>query len=144
MMNFYSISDDTKNGYIIFRNEKSKKSERIMKRGGVPYYSYRDTVMSKISPFKPELIEELVTVKDNDPNNLNVKFNNGHFLHQFTYFIGPVNFYFEENNKKTVSLMNTGDSMYISPYVKHSFTTRSNKLNVNGKNFSAYFCRCIK
>ena len=130
---FYSISDDTKNGYIIFRNEKSKKSERIMKRGGVPYYSYRDTVMSKISPFKPELIEELVTVKDNDPNNLNVKFNNGHFLHQFTYFIGPVNFYYEENNKKTVSLMNTGDSMYISPYVKHSFTTRSNKLNINGK-----------
>ena len=29
--------------------------------------------------------------------------------------------------------MNTGDSMYISPYVKHSFTTRSNKLNINGK-----------
>ena len=29
--------------------------------------------------------------------------------------------------------MNTGDSMYISPYVCHSFTTRNNKKNILGK-----------
>ena len=28
--------------------------------------------------------------------------------------------------------MNTGDSMYISPYIPHSFTTRENKKNVLG------------
>ena len=31
-----------------------------MHRGGKPYYSYKDTVMSKLSPFRPEWIEELV------------------------------------------------------------------------------------
>ena len=29
-------------------------------------------------------------------------------------------------NKKKVAAMNTGDSMYISPYVPHTFTTRAN------------------
>ena len=28
--------------------------------------------------------------------------------------------------------MNTGDSMYISPYIPHSFTTRENKKNILG------------
>ena len=83
--------------------------------------------MSKISPFRPEWIQELVTVNNNKPNNPEAKFNNGHFLHQFTYFIGPVNFYYIENNKKKVAKMNTGDSMYISPYIPHTFTTRKNK-----------------
>ena len=56
--------------------------------------------MSKLSPFKPELITELAIVDNNKPTNPLVKFNNGHFLHQFTYFIGPVNFYYLKNNKK--------------------------------------------
>ena len=90
-----------------------------MSRGGNPYYLYKDTIMSKLSPFRPELITELTIVKDNKPENRLVKFNNGHFLHQFTYFIGPVNFYYIKNNKKIVAKMNTGDSMYISPYVPH-------------------------
>jgi hypothetical protein len=29
--------------------------------------------------------------------------------------------------KKKLEEMNTGDSMYISPYTPHSFTTRKNK-----------------
>ena len=116
---FFFTQDDTRNGYKIFRLSESNKSERIMHRGGKPYYSYKDTVMSKLSPFRPEWIEELVVVKDNKPTNTNVKFNNGHFLHQFTYFIGPVNFYYIENGKKKVAIMNTGDSMYISPYIPH-------------------------
>ena len=103
-----------------------------MHRGGKPYYSYKDTVMSKLSPFRPEWIKELLVVKNNKPTNTNVKFNKGHFLHQFTYFIGAVNFYYIESGVKKVALMNTGDSMYISPYIAHSFTTRRNKLNKNG------------
>jgi transcriptional regulator with XRE-family HTH domain len=129
---FFYTEDDTKNNYKIFKLSDANKSERIMYRGGKPYYSYKDTVMSKISPFRPEWIQELVIVKDNKPNNKLAKFNNGHFLHQFTYFIGPVNFYYIENNKKKVAKMNTGDSMYISPYVPHTFTTRYNKEKVLG------------
>ena len=85
---FFYTEDDTKNDYKIFKLSQANKSERIMYRGGKPYYSYKDTVMSKISPFRPEWIQELVVVNNNKPNNTQVKFNNGHFLHQFTYFIG--------------------------------------------------------
>ena len=129
---FFYTEDDNSNGYKIFKVADANASERIMYRGGKPYYSYKDTVMSKISPFRPEWIQELVTVNNNKPNNPEAKFNNGHFLHQFTYFIGPVNFYYIENNKKKVAKMNTGDSMYISPYIPHTFTTRKNKEGILG------------
>ena len=129
---FFSIEDDTKNGFRIFKKEDSDKTAREMSRDGKPYYLYKDTVMSKLSPFRPEWIEELITVNDSNPQNNEVKFNNGHFLHQFTYFIGHVNFYYIENGEKKVAEMNTGDSMYISPYIPHSFTTRKNKEKVNG------------
>jgi methylphosphonate synthase len=127
---FFGIEDDTTNNYKIFTKAESDKTTRIMQRKNKPYYKYKDTVMSKISPFRPEWIEELVVVDNNNPENPNVAFNNGHFLHQFTYFVGPVNFYYiDENGKKKLEEMNTGDSMYISPYTPHSFTTRKNKEN---------------
>jgi len=130
---FFGIEDDTTNNYKIFTKKDSDKTIRIMQRKNKPYYKYKDTVMSKISPFRPEWIEELVIVNDSNPENPNVVFNNGHFLHQFTYFIGPVNFYYiDENGKKKLEEMNTGDSMYISPYTPHSFTTRKNKENKLG------------
>ena len=129
---FFSIEDDTKNGYKIFKNKASNSTERKMYRAGYPYYLYKDTVMSKVSTFRPEWIQQLKIVKNSNPNNVGVRFNNGHFLHQFTYFIGPVNFYYKINNKKKVAKMNTGDSMYISPYIPHSFTTRENKKNILG------------
>ena len=130
---FFGIEDDTINDYKIFTKADSDKTTRIMQRKDKPYYKYKDTVMSKISPFRPEWIEELVIVNDSSPENPMVIFNNGHFLHQFTYFIGPVNFYYiDENGKKKLEEMNTGDSMYISPYTPHSFTTRRNKENKLG------------
>ena len=76
--------------------EDSEKSKRIMHRAGKPYYEYRDTAMSKVAPFRPEWIMELCSVNDNDPENSKVlQWNNGHFMHQFTYFIGNVNFYLQ-------------------------------------------------
>ena len=123
---FFEIKDDTKNDYKILRKKNSDKTLRIMYRGGKPYYKYQDTVMSKISGFRPELIEQLVEVKDDNPNNNIVKYNNGHFLHQFTYFVGAVNFYYiNKKGNKHLAKMSTGDSMYISPYVPHSFTKRN-------------------
>ena len=124
---FYLIQDDCPNGVKIMRAEESAKSSRIMERGGLPYYEYRDTAMSSISLFRPEWIEELCVVDDNDPNNPAVQWNNGHFQHQVTYFIGDVNFYYiGEDGEKKVAIMNTGDSNYGTPFRPHSFATRKN------------------
>lgn len=123
---FYIIEDDCPDGIKIMSVIDSEKSARIMNRAGKPYYEYRDTVMSKVAPFRPEWILELCSVNDNDPENNSIQWNNGHFLHQFTYFIGNVNFYYkDQNGKKQVAVMNTGDSMYITPFVPHTFATRS-------------------
>jgi len=122
---FYIIQDDCPFGVKIMRSENSKKPSRIMKRAGRPYYEYRDTVMSTVAPFRPEWILELCFVDDDDPSNPNVQWNNGHFMHQFTYFIGEVNFYYRDSNgDRKVAVMNTGDSMYITPFTPHSFATR--------------------
>ena len=122
---FYVMHDDCPNGLKIMRCEDSVKSSRIMHRAGKPYYEYRDTAMSSVGPFRPEWIEQLCIVDDNEPNNRQVQWNNGHFMHQFTYFIGDVNFYYiDENGEKKVSIMNTGDSNYITPFIPHSFATR--------------------
>jgi len=122
---FYLIEDDCPNGIKIMRVEDSVKSSRIMERGGSPYYEYRDTAVSSVGLFRPEWIEELCVVDDNDPNNTAVRWNKGHFMHQFTYFIGDVNYYYlDPNGKKKVAIMNTGDSVYGTPFRPHSFTTR--------------------
>ena len=122
---FYIMHDDCPSGFKIMRCQDSIKSSRIMHRGGKPYYEYRDTAMSSVGPFRPEWIEELCVVDDNEPNNKQAQWNNGHFMHQFTYFIGDVNFYYlDENSEKKVAVMNTGDSNYITPFTPHSFATR--------------------
>ena len=122
---FYVMHDDCPNGLKIMRCEDSVKSSRIMHRAGKPYYEYRDTAMSSVGPFRPEWIEQLCIVDDNEPNNRQVQWNNGHFMLQFTYFIGDVNFYYiDENGEKKVAIMNTGDSNYITPFIPHSFATR--------------------
>ena len=129
---FFNIIDDTISGYKKMTKSESDNSQRVMERSNKPYYLYKDTATSKLAPFKPEWIEELLIVDNNDPENKSIVFNNGHFLHQFTYFIGEVNFYYIVDEIKYVAVMNTGDSMYISPYIPHSFATRKNDKNVNG------------
>ena len=122
---FFVIEDDCPVGIKLMTAQDSEKSKRVMERAGKPYYEYRDTAMSKIAPFRPEWIMELCSVNDNDPENSKLQWNNGHFMHQFTYFIGNVNFYYrDESGKKCTAVMNTGDSMYITPFVPHTFATR--------------------
>lgn len=120
---------DTTNGILFFKLADSMKSSRIFKRKDKnnklrPYYEYRDTAKSNLSNFYPEWISQIRYVENSKPNNPNVVFNKGHFLHQLNLFVGPVNYYYEINGKKICKEMNTGDTSYISPYVKHSFTTR--------------------
>ena len=89
----YTEIDDTNKGIIYFSNEKSYDSRRITKRNNInneetEYYEYRDTALSRHSPFKPEWIKMLRVVNDSDPYNKDVILNKGHLLTQCTFFIG--------------------------------------------------------
>ena len=123
---FFLINDDCDNGIKIMRAEQSANTSRVMNRAGSPFYEYRDTAMSSVALFRPEWIEELCYVDDNDPENSKAQWNNGHFMHQFTYFIGDVNYYYKGDDKqKKVFVTGTGDSVYGTPFRPHTFTTRT-------------------
>ena len=122
--------DDSDNGVIIMTGDASERTARVFDRqdrGGnqTPYYEYRDTAMSRLGPFKPEWIRELRMVDDANPDNPDVAYNNGHLMHQQTFFIGEVNFYWALGGRNHCAEMNTGDSNYITPFVPHSFTSRN-------------------
>lgn len=122
--------DDTDAGVHVMRAAASAETSRVFDRpdrsGALsPYYEYRDTAMSRLGPFKPEWIQPLRAVGDDDPENPDVAYNNGHLMHQQTFFIGEVNFYWKQGGKAYCAEMNTGDSNYITPYVPHSFTSRN-------------------
>ncbi len=117
------------NGITISRMFESKASARIFDRedpqlGKSPYYEYRDTAMTPLSPFRPEWIRPLRVVTDDDSANERVVLNYGHFLHQITFFAGPVNFYHKQGPRTICTPMNFGDTNYIPPFVPHSFASR--------------------
>eukprot|EP00658_Telonema_sp_P-2_P030095 TRINITY_DN22792_c0_g1_i2.p1 TRINITY_DN22792_c0_g1~~TRINITY_DN22792_c0_g1_i2.p1 ORF type:complete len:597 (-),score=123.67 TRINITY_DN22792_c0_g1_i2:60-1850(-) len=124
------VDRDTSNeGVWHMTADESTKSGRVLDRVNgleqqVHYYNYMDTATSSLSPFKPELIEQLVHVTDNEPLNPLVVMNKGHLLSQLTFFVGPVNFYCTIRGERVCKPMNTGDSCLITPYVPHSFTSR--------------------
>ena len=128
LSDLYVEENDTKDGIIFYNKDKSSRIvQRINENNQLSdFYEYSDTVMSRIGPFKPELIKMLRVVNNNDSYNPNAIYNKGHFLAQTTFFIGPVNFYYEIDNKKYCKEMNTGDSVFITPYVPHTFTNRDN------------------
>ena len=122
-------ADDTDHGVRLMTASESKASSRVFdrrdRRGNLTeYYEYRDTAMSRGAPFKPEWIAELRHVEDANPDNPDVAYNNGHFMHQTTFFIGPVNFYWESGGRRHCAELDTGDSNYVTPFVPHSFASR--------------------
>ncbi len=122
--------DDSDDGVIIMTGDASERTARVFDRQDrdgnlTPYYEYRDTAMSRLGPFKPEWIRELRMVDDANPDNPDVAYNNGHLMHQQTFFIGEVNFYWALGGRNHCAEMNTGDSNYITPFVPHSFTSRN-------------------
>ena len=124
------IDEDTSDkGAWFMTAAQTENTQRIFNRTNAngdttPYYKYMDTATSALSPFKPELIEELVQVDDNNPMNPLVVMNRGHLLGQATFFIGPVNFYWTVRGKRKCKVMNTGDTCLITSYVPHSFASR--------------------
>lgn len=132
LADLWSEPDDTLAGIKVMRAADSKASARVFDRArrhgeSGPYYEYRDTVMSRIAPFKPEWIQPLRVVSDSRPDNPEVAYNNGHLLHQMTFFIGEVNFYWRIGDRAYAAEMNTGDSNYVTPFVPHSFASRNPK-----------------
>jgi cytidyltransferase-like protein len=125
-----TLTTDTSKGDMWhMTKQQSETSARIFNRTNAngetkPYYRYMDTATSALAPFKPELIEILTVVQDNEAMNPLVVMNKGHLLTQQTFFIGPVNFYCTIQGVRYCKPMNTGDSCLITPYVPHSFTKR--------------------
>lgn len=117
-------------GIALVTPEQSKVTSRIFSRPNAqgektPYYEYRDTAMAPHAPFRPEWILELRNVTNLDPENPDVIYNKGHLMNQFTFFIGEVNFYWEDQGKKYSCEMNTGDSCHITPFAPHTFASRN-------------------
>jgi len=122
---FHVLRDDAPNGVVIMRAEDSKATSRVLQRGGKDYYEYRDTAMSRVTNIRPEWIRILDLVENNEFDNSSVRWNNGHFLYQFTYFIGDVNYYYAWEGHRYCEPMKTGDSVFGLPYAPHSFATRA-------------------
>lgn len=124
-------ADDTSDGVRLFTADASEASARVLSRSSAsgeqrPYYEYRDAAMSRCSQFRPEWIKMLRYVSSGDPQDPDVQLNKGHLMMQTTLFIGPVDFYYKDQHGTVHRReMNTGDSNYISPFVPHSFTARS-------------------
>ncbi|MBO6787810.1 MAG: hypothetical protein JJ900_13245 [Rhodospirillales bacterium] len=121
--------DDTDEGVRIMRAEESAATSRVFERKTAkgtlePFYEYRDTAMSRLGPFKPEWIAPLRVVENADADNPEVAYNKGHLMHQTTFFIGDVNFYWKQGDETRCAELSTGDSNYITPFVPHSFTSR--------------------
>jgi len=125
----FPVKDDTVDGVLKVTAKERDKTDRPTFRGlegqRDHFYSYRDTAMSETSLFRPEWISEHYVHDGKNPETPDWAFNKGHFEHQVTYFIGPVNFHWiDSNGKKYVKAMDTGDTNYITPFVPHTFTTR--------------------
>ena len=121
--------NDTEAGLLHLTAEQARASSRVfsrMDRHGqlTPYYEYRDSAMSRAAPFRPEWIRELRVVDDANPDNPDVAYNKGHFLHQTTFFVGPVTFYWDVDGTRHSAELSTGDSNYITPFWPHSFASR--------------------
>jgi transcriptional regulator with XRE-family HTH domain len=121
---FLPVHDDAPDGVRICRAAESAATSRVFQRGGADYYEYRDTAMSRVAMFRPEWIRMLQPVSDSDPDNPAVRWNKGHFLFQFTYFVGEVNYYYEWQGRRHCAEMTTGDSVAGLPYAPHTFTYR--------------------
>ena len=118
------LVDDTDRGVIVRSVAEAQQSSRVLNRGGAPYYEYRDVAMSQLSPIRPEWIRMLACTEVLDPDDPDIRWNEGHALHQLTYFRGPVDFYVEVSGRRAGYAMQEGDSAFIPSFLPHTFATR--------------------
>jgi len=115
------LEDDVSDDILFWNAEAAQASSRVISRAGTPYYEYRDTAMARVSPIRPEWIRMLV-VSEPDVLDPQVRWNKGHALHQLTYFLGDVNFFYEQESARFCRRMQVGDSALIPSFVAHTFT----------------------
>lgn len=132
--NIFLEKNTTEDGVIYCSNEDTMKSKRIICRKNkdgyeTPYYNYYDCATNKYSPFKPELIDMVRIVDNNNPDNKDVVYNKGHLETQLTFYINKVNTYYEINEKKYCIETNTGDCNLYIPYIPHTFANRDKNFN---------------
>jgi methylphosphonate synthase len=121
--------DDCDHGARIVRAATSVASRRVSHRadprgGTSPYYEYRDTAFSRLSPFRPEWIRPLRLVTSARADDPMLVYNQGHLLHQYTYYVDGVNFYWRTGIGQDAAEMETGDSTYGTPWWPHTFAAR--------------------
>ncbi|MGW4116565.1 cupin domain-containing protein [Actinosynnema sp. NPDC004786] len=93
-------------------------SSIVGSRGGMDYYVYRCLVRS---PSVPMLIPLVVDVLVDDRER--AEFNGGHAGHEFIYVMeGSVHMQWGDKAEPKAADLPTGASIYISPYVSHTFT----------------------
>ena len=132
MADIFVEKNIAKNGVIYCNREMLEASSRIISRPNkdnklTEFYKYYDCAIDKNIPFKPELIEILREVDNNNPEDKDVAYNRGHLETQMTFYVGPVNFYYKIQNEKICTETVTGYSSIKNPYVPHTFTTRNCK-----------------
>lgn len=142
-------TDTSVDGVWTYSAADTRRSARVLDRTSaegdtLPYCRYMDTACAAIAPFKPELIEQLVYVADNNPMNPLVVMNRGHPLAQYAHFLGPVNFYYEVRGERRCAPMAAGDSALILPCVPHSFTSRDRESPANAKVVAVAFSGSVQ
>jgi hypothetical protein len=116
--------------YVVMRAADTERSGRVFERGyppaqRLPYYRYFDTAVQHQSPFRPELIEELLDHEGNDELDVSY-FNNGHFESQMTVYLGEANLYWMDATSRVHTFRaRRYSATYKLPLVRHTFTARS-------------------
>ena len=124
----YVGPNSTSLDYYYTSEAESIKSSRVFCRKGTDFYDYKDLAASLCSPILPEHITPLVhACSSEDFTSIPPEFfNKGHLEHQITYFIGDINFHWQsKDGSHNTRQMHHLDRNYITPYVPHTFTTRS-------------------
>ena len=126
----HGLQSPAPRSFVVMRSHDTKASARVFHRGAspaafVPYYRYFDTAVQATSPFRPELIEQLVN-HDAAAGALDPSyFNHGHFESQLTVYLGDVDLHWlDRGGSPHVFSARRFSASYKLPFVRHTFTGR--------------------
>ena len=114
---------------VTMSGDESRKTARVFYRGPskeskTPFYRYFDTATTPTSPFRPELIQQLMFA-DGSSDIHRSYFNHGHFEDQMTLFLGDVNLHWLNNSsEQQIFTANQFATSYKLPFIPHTFTSR--------------------
>jgi len=108
--------DDRKNGVLVQLPEQRAVLKGV--RDGLDYYVYNCLVRTRAVP---SLVPLVVDVLVDDPAQ--AKFNDGHAGNEFIYVLsGTIHMKWGDPDAPDEAILPEGASLYIEPYVRHSFT----------------------